>query len=134
MKSHDEIYSNEADPLESKTVLVCDDEATTREVITEYLLSHGVNCVEASNGKEAILVLSKSVVNLALVDVRMPEMNGLQLLNKIKAVNKDFPVILMTGFELTEREKAILPHKPEAFITKPFSMGTLLRLVKKHIS
>ena len=135
VKPNHEIDNNELeDPLESKTVLVCDDEATAREVIIDYLQSHGVNCVEATNGKEAIIVLSQNVVNLALVDVRMPEMNGLQFLSRIKTVKKEFPVILMTGFELTEKEKLILPHQPEAYITKPFAMSSLLKLVKKHVS
>ena len=134
IKTGDEVYNSDEESLAAKTVLVCDDEATAREVIIDYLVSHGVNCVEATNGKEAIIVLSKNPVNLALLDVRMPEMNGLQLLSRIKSVNKNFPVILMTGFELTEREKAVLPHKPEAFITKPFAMSSLLRLVRKYIN
>ena len=117
-----------------RTVLVCDDESTTREMIKEYLSAHEINCVEAANGEEAIVVLSENVVDLALVDVRMPKMNGLQFLYRIKSVNSEFPVILMTGFELSKKEVALLPHKPDDFITKPFAMSCLLRLIKKHVS
>jgi two-component system response regulator PilR (NtrC family) len=114
-----------------KRILVVDDDDDLRDVITEFLKMRNFVVVQAENGEDALEILTKVPIDLALLDVRMPKMDGLKLLKTIKKARLTFPVIMMTGFELSRDKIALLEYKPEAFITKKFTMDALITLVNK---
>jgi DNA-binding response OmpR family regulator len=116
----------------SLSVLVVDDDKTVRNAIVEYLAVYDIKCFQAYDSVEAIEMLHASTIDIAIVDVRMPKMNGLLLLKAIKSARPTFPVILMTGFELTKKEISSLPYKADAYITKPFSLKSLMALMYLH--
>jgi len=112
-------------------ILVCDDEAEIRAMIVEFLVSIGFTCLEACDGEEAIEIMNKNSIKLAIVDVHMPIMNGLKLLAEIKIARPLFPVIMMTGFKLSQREIDIMKYKADEYIVKPFKLDQLEKLVTK---
>lgn len=117
-------------------VLVIDDSPLVRDLIKQALSNTGVEVVEASNGKEALQLLKRFSPDLILLDVMMPEMDGImfiQELNDIKGY-KDIPIIVLTA--LSER---YLLDKIKAFsvkdiVAKPFSPTKLRNLVQRYIS
>jgi DNA-binding response OmpR family regulator len=114
------------------SVLVIDDDKTVREAISEYLAVYDVKCFQAYDSIDAIEMLHAENIDIAIIDVRMPKMNGLLLLKAIKQVRPQFPVILMTGFNLTKKEISQLPYKADAYITKPFSLKSLMALMFQY--
>jgi len=113
-----------------KTILVVDDDENLLDMLKEYLETRGYICYTATNGEDALKTLNTNNIALAVIDVRMPRMSGLKLLSTIKSIKRDFPIILMTGFELSQREIATMQYKADAYVTKPFSMDFIVRLIE----
>ena len=92
------------------SVLVVDDEAGTRELLTEMLESGGFVPVQAANGKAALEALSQVSVSAVLLDLVMPEMDGFELLVRMKEDPglRNIPVLVLTGKDLTDQEAALL--------------------------
>jgi DNA-binding response OmpR family regulator len=113
----------------AKVILVVEDEDTLREMIVEFLESSDFQTLSAKNGEAAIDVLNSHRVDMAIVDVRMPKIDGLKLLKIIKSARKCFPVILMTGFKIDEEKLKILPYPADFYLTKPFDLMVLLNAI-----
>ncbi|MFD1955516.1 response regulator transcription factor [Paenibacillus thailandensis] len=112
-----------------KQLLVADDDAHNRTLIAHYLTREGFRVHEAQNGKEAVEILQKLTVDLAILDVMMPEMNGLELCAHIRE-NYDIPIILLTARgQLSDKEQGYL-HGTDDYITKPFELPELLFRLK----
>jgi len=115
---------------EQKKLLLVDDDDDLRYVMAEYFYENGYNIVLAADGQEGLELFSKQKFDIIITDVRMPRMNGLQLLKAIKTHFPSFPVILMTGFELSKNDLANIRYNADAYITKPFSMDYMKRLIE----
>ncbi|HEY3128000.1 MAG TPA: HD domain-containing phosphohydrolase [Acidobacteriota bacterium] len=103
-------------------VLVVDDEPLIRESLAEFLLSRGFLCETAASGREAIEVLEGRSFELVVTDMRMPDLNGLQLLEHLTRKDPDVAIIMITG--VNEVETAVHAMKRGAcdYITKPFNL------------
>jgi len=112
-----------------KSILVVDDDENLLEMMSEYFSAVEYNCFTAANGEDALRLLNTNNIGIAVIDVRMPGMSGLKLLKTIKSVKRDFPIILMTGFELSKKDIANLPFPADAYVTKPFSFDYLSGLI-----
>ncbi len=106
-------------------VLVVDDSSTMRAVVKKAIRVSGFTlgtCLEASDGKEALEVLQQNWIDLVLTDINMPNMNGLELVSKMKENDmfKSIPVVIVTteGSEKRIRESMDLGAK--GYIRKPF--------------
>ena len=119
--------------LKKKALMIVDDDKEILELLSDFFINHGYETVLAQDGEEATQLLKYKTVNLVVTDVRMPKMNGLNLLKHIKINFKGLPVILMTGYELSKAELSNMAHQADAYITKPFLPEYLLILVKKII-
>lgn len=80
------------------TILVVDDELLIRKVIREYLESENYKVLEAENGLDALRVLSSNKVNLIILDIMMPKMDGFACLEEIRKT-KDIPVIMLSAMK-----------------------------------
>lgn len=114
------------------TVLVCDDEKDIVSALKIYLTSDGYNVLEAYNGKEAIDIIEKNEVHLILMDIMMPETDGLTALMKIRK-KYNTPVIFTTA--KSEDNDIILGLNLGAddYVTKPFNPVELLARVRSQI-
>lgn len=103
-----------------QTVLVVDDEESIRDLCIRTL--QGYRILQAENGQEALRVLDHHPVDLVLVDVMMPVMNGLELLQKIKERNPSQPVVIMTGYADKDIILRALKAHADDFIHKPINL------------
>ena len=118
--------------MESMKILVVDDEAHVREMIRKGLSQLGGYNVEvAQNGVEAIEKIEKDVFDLVLTDLKMPEMDGLELLKTIKGTRPEVMVILITAFGSIETAVEAMKNGANDYITKPIDLNELLIHVSK---
>ena len=114
---------------ESIRVLVVDDEAEIRRVISEALSSFEV--VEAGNGVEALKAFEDEPADLVITDIKMPEMDGVALLNELRIQNPDLPVLGLSGYI---EEEDIGQHKFDGFVRKPLKLEEFRQLVDATLS
>ena len=101
-------------------ILICDDEALIRNVIKEYLVVENYQVLEAENGIDAIEVVKNNDVDLVIMDIMMPKMDGYQAVREIKKI-KDIPFIMLSA-RGEEFDKLVgFDMGVDDYVTKPFS-------------
>lgn len=114
-------------------ILICDDEPDIVSALKIYLASDGYGIYEAYNGREAIEMMQKTEIHLVLMDIMMPEMDGIQTMVKIRE-NSNVPVIFLTA-KSEDNDKVLgLMVGADDYITKPFSPNELVARVKAHLN
>lgn len=110
-------------------ILVCDDESLIRNVIKEYLVIERYEVIEAENGVEAIELAKNNSIDLVIMDIMMPKMDGYQAVKEIKKI-QDVPFIMLTA--RSEEFDKLLGFEIGAddYVTKPFSPKELVARVK----
>ena len=105
-------------------ILVVEDEAKLREVLCDYFSSKGDFPTEASNGVQALDLIDKAAFDAVLLDIMMPELDGLSVCRAVRRTN-DIPIIFLTA--LSDEEDKLLGYELGAddYITKPFTMSVL---------
>jgi len=117
-----------------ETILIVDDEKHYRLILSEVLEEEGYHSFTAASGMEALDLLKSQVIDLVLTDVKMPGMTGINLLEKIKEINPDLPVIIMTAFGSVEKAVEAMQKGAYTFILKPFENEALIAHIAKSIS
>jgi DNA-binding NtrC family response regulator len=118
--------------MESMKILVVDDEVPIREMIKKGLSQMGgFNVETAHNGLEAIERIEKDIFDLVLTDLKMPEMDGLELLKNIKGIRPEVMVILMTAYGSIETAVEAMKMGANDYITKPINFDDLLLHISK---
>lgn len=115
-------------------ILVVDDEIKICNLIAEILLEKGyvVSCF--CNGRDALKYLTKSEVDLLILDIAMPGMNGIELLNKLKSLNIHIPTIILSAYYLKPRRREELEKEVFSFIDKPVDLDKLVESVGQAVS
>ena len=105
-------------------ILVVEDEAKLREVLCDYFSSKGDFPTEASNGVQALDLIDKTAFDAVLLDIMMPELDGLSVCRAVRRTN-DIPIIFLTA--LSDEEDKLLGYELGAddYVTKPFTMSVL---------
>lgn len=111
------------------TILIVEDEDRLREILRDYFEEEGFEVIEASNGREAIEKFEKNKISLILLDVMMPELDGMTVCKKIRRTS-DVPIIIITA--KSEDEDKILGFElgADEYVTKPFSPKVLVARTK----
>lgn len=113
-------------------ILVCDDEKDIVTALEIYLKSDGYQVYEAYNGKEALDIIRKEEIHLVLMDIMMPEMDGIEAMVKIREIS-NVPVILLTA-KSEDTDKVLgLTVGADDYITKPFNPVELQARVKSQL-
>jgi putative nucleotidyltransferase with HDIG domain len=115
------------------TILVADDEESLREICLEALQDAGYRVLEASNGQDALDVLHASNVDLVLSDMRMPVLDGMQLLERIVQEKLDVDFLVMTGFGTIETAVETMKKGALDYLPKPFDISHLMLKVNKAL-
>jgi DNA-binding NtrC family response regulator len=113
--------------LAGKTILVVDDEKDICDLIGSELKDQGCPFFIAYSVAEALTILKNSTVDLIISDIRMPSKSGMELMEEIRSVRSQIPVILMTGFSDISEKEAIR-RGAHAVITKPFEMTDMIQV------
>ena len=113
------------------SIIVIDDEETIRTTVSEILTDEGYVVETAKNGKEAIKQSKKTPFDLALVDIKLPDIEGTELLKKLREMQPKMAQIIMTGQPSVENAIKSVNNKADGYILKPFDVPTLLETIKK---
>ena len=120
------LNSDEYDPIISEEIsdsiiLIVDDNDSNRDLLQRRLRLYDFECVQASGGKEALSILSKQKIDLVLLDVLMPDMNGIEVLNAIRnsELQSDLPVIMVSGFDDVRSVAKCIAIGASDYLSKP---------------
>lgn len=118
------------------SILVADDVAHNREYIVGILRDTDVSIIEAENGEVALELLKKNKVELVITDIKMPVMNGIDLLKNIKKDNtlKDIPVIASTAAAMKKEQEALKKQGFNGFVVKPFEIKDFYSVLVDFLS
>lgn len=119
----------------SKNIVVAEDFNVSRKIITSVLTKAGHKVMEASDGKEASSLFDGRPIDLLVTDFNMPEMNGAELIKKVRATEQYayIPILLLTTEVKEEKIKLALDENITAWIKKPFQSDEFLKVVTKAL-
>lgn len=119
---------------EKSNILIVDDEAQMRAAMEAVLLRLGHNLYKCENGKEALDVLSANKIDLIISDLKMPEMDGKELLQEVKEQYPQIPMVLITAYGTISQAVEVMKNGAFDFITKPFSAEDLEGVVNRAVT
>jgi two-component system chemotaxis response regulator CheY len=119
----------------SKTIMVVDDSASLRQVVSIALKGAGYSVIEGSDGADALLKMTGQKINLIISDVNMPNMDGISFVSAVKQLpNYKFTPVIMLTTESEDRKKAQgKAAGAKAWVVKPFKPDVLLNAVQKLV-
>lgn len=109
-------------------ILVVDDQAGVRRLLEEIFAQSGLRVVSATNGEEALALAAARRPDLAILDVRMPVMDGVETLRHLRRVAPDLPVVMMTAVGDDDQVAAAMALGARTAVTKPFDVFRLREL------
>ena len=116
-----------------ETILIVDDEKNYPRILSAVLEEEGFETFCANSGYEAFEILKNIDVDLVLTDMKMPKMDGIELLEKIKDKDKELPVIMMTAYGTVDKAVEAIQKGAYSYILKPFDNNRLILYVNKAI-
>ena len=123
--------SGRPDALNKKTILVAEDEDSNYELV-KIVLQKRYRLLRAHNGIEAVTINEEEKPDLILMDIRMPEMNGLDATRIIKEVC-DTPVVALSAYAFEENIRDAKNAGCDQFMAKPFKVENLIEMVRKYL-
>ncbi len=117
----------------TQPILIVDDDADICDTLTQILELQGYDVLSAGSGEEAVIMTKGTTFQIAFIDVKLPKIDGLETLLRLKEINPDIIVIMMTGFR-NEVKEALDKAQAESAITclyKPFDPAVAAEIVKK---
>jgi DNA-binding response OmpR family regulator len=113
-------------------VLIADDEEALRRLLRLYLKKEGFSIAEAANGAEALSLVRRGGIDLVLVDVMLPELDGFELVRRIR-IESTIPIILVTARGEETSRVAGLELGADDYVVKPFSVPEVIARVRAHL-
>jgi CheY-like chemotaxis protein len=122
----------------AKKILVIDDEELVSKTLLRYLKACGYNVEAAASGQEAMKKFESSSFDLVIADVRMPGMDGIETIKKLREISQSrhqakTPEIIITGFASEDTKKEADALGISSYIYKPFEVTTFLDAIKKNL-
>jgi DNA-binding NtrC family response regulator len=112
------------------SILIVDDEESVRDSLTNWFVEDGFRVESAENAKKALTILESDQFDIILADIKMPGMDGLEMLRRIKAIKPDSIVIVMTAFATVDTAVKALKDGAYDYVTKPFDPDDLTHLIR----
>jgi CheY-like chemotaxis protein len=107
-----------------KRILICDDEETIRLLLTEALKEE-YEAVETADGRDVLKLVTKEQFDLLIIDIKMPSIHGLDVIQRIRERGIKIPVIICSAYRLMADDVVVRTSDVAAFITKPFDIKAL---------
>jgi len=123
---------------EGKKILIVDDEEIVSKSLLKLLKSQGYQPTIAKSGKEAIERVKEEDFDLLIVDVRMPGMDGIEMIKEIRKIleeskRKSIPEVVITGYADLDKYQEALDLEVKDYLYKPFDNNEFLKIVKRNI-
>ena len=118
---------------ETARILIIDDDENIRKVLTTILEDEGYDVESVDTAKKAIERTRRKFYNLALIDIRLPDMEGIELLTKMKNTTPKIRKIIITGYPTLQNAVEAVNRGADAYIMKPFDMEKVLEEIKDQL-
>ena len=115
-----------------KTILVVDDDEPIRLLLKEELIEEGYNVLTAIDAREALKMVQEEALDLVVLDIRMPGMDGLEALPRILGLKEGLPVILNTAY--TQYQESFMSWAADAYVVKSSDLTQLKAKIKELLS
>jgi len=116
-----------------KKILVVDDEADMRWILTNVLKKKGYRTITADDGKKAVQKVIENNPDIILLDIRMPEMDGIQVLEKVREINPSVLVIIITAYGDVKNAVQAMKLGAYDYVIKPFDNSDLLLIIERAL-
>ena len=120
--------------MTERKVLLIDDELDFLEALSERMRNRGLNVATAASAKEAIQVAQRETYDVIVLDLNMPEMDGLETLKILKGNNPGIHVIILTGHATVEKGISAVLSGAEEILEKPSNVDVLIRKIEKLVT
>jgi len=117
----------------NESILVVDDDVDVRKSLSSILSKEGYSVETVENGKQATRISEKSRFDMALIDIKLPDMEGTELLHWLKENQPHMIKIVITGFPTLENAMETVNEGADGYILKPFDTEKLLEMIRKHL-
>jgi DNA-binding NtrC family response regulator len=114
-------------------ILVVDDEEDLRRLLSDGLRLEGYQVAVASSGREALALVEQEPPNLIILDLSMPEMNGIETLKRMRERGVTAKVVILTAYGTAEQVREAVALGVREFIGKPFDLDRLVRIVAEEV-
>ena len=116
-------------------ILIAEDSLTMRNVIKGMLgKANYKNIIEASDGREVVTIMNKSPVDLVLLDINMPKLNGFETTQRIRLIHKDIPIIAQTALNIDEAKEKAEQAGCNDYILKPIRLKLFLSKLDSYLT
>ncbi len=115
----------------NESILIVDDDTEVRKLLSSVLEDEGYSVETVENGKEAFRASEKSHFDVALIDIKLPDMDGTELLNRLKRRQPKMVKIVITGFPTLENAIKTVNEGADGYVLKPFDVQKLLEIIRK---
>ena len=117
-----------------QTLMLVDDEQDILDTGKRYLQRNGYRIITAENGREAINKYKKHMIDMVVLDIGLPDMNGLSCFETLKSINQNAKIVISTGAYTISDEKEVLDLGAVAVLPKPYSLTELLSTAKRILN
>lgn len=119
--------------MEAPKILIVDDNKDFADVFCDILRSHNYKSESCYGGEEAIQKVQDNPCDIMFLDIRMPQMDGIETLKEIKRIRPDTTVIMMTGYSVDDMVHKAVEEKASDIVYKPFEIDKILSLIKDSV-
>ena len=116
--------------ISSKRILIVDDSQDLTHVIADFLGMYGYQVHTARDGHDALECMLSEQIQIVVSDIHMPRMDGFTLMGEIKTKYPKVPIVLITGFSVSEAQKMAFECGANAFVAKPFKLKELKSVIE----
>jgi DNA-binding NtrC family response regulator len=113
------------------SILIVDDDVGVRTMLSSILNDEGYLVEAVENGKQAVKTCEKSLFDVALIDIELPDMKGTELLNKLKRIQPKMIRIIITGHPSLESAMKSVNERADGYVLKPFEATELLQKIRR---
>lgn len=117
----------------TEKILIVDDQYGIRILLNEVFQKEGYTTFQAANGYQAIDIVEKHSPDLVLLDMKIPGMDGIEILKRLKAINQEIRVIIMTAYGELDMIQEAKDLGAITHFAKPFDIDEIREAVKKHV-
>ncbi len=122
-----------SDTSGNQLIYVVDDDNAIRSLLSTFLQEEGFQVMEGKTGAEVVPAVQKSSPDIVLMDLRLPDISGMEVLEDLAAKERDIPVLIMTAYDSSSAAIQATQQGAYDFITKPFNLDELLHAVRRAL-